>query len=205
MTQTITKPSQRSVDYLTDLVRKHQQTPGSTLEQDLAVLTKWFAQEPRSQKDVSRLIDVAKAKPRRVTATLPAASPLTAPKRVEVPDTVLDSKYAIFTAVLENIPVHWKHQEHLFVEVKKYRGKRVVRRLLGSPGGYTRQFMPNALVNELIEKLEVPEFAFSASTLYGEIHQCCGTCGAPLTDDVSLETKQGPICRGYWKKLKGEQ
>lgn len=201
MTQTIIKPTERQVAYLTDLTTKRQVVPGEDAATSLAKLTKWLA-GPVSKADVSAAIDRNRVKPLRLQGVT-MARPIPHKPQPAVPSTVLDSKYAIFTSVLENVPANWKVQEHLFIEIKEFRKKRVVRRLLGNVGGFTRNFMPADLVEEILAKLENPEFAFSASTLFGEVHQCCGTCGAALTDDVSLETKQGPICRGYWTKLKG--
>lgn len=206
MPQTIEKPTERQLSYLTDLVRDRVASIDGDAPSDLARLTRWLA-KPRSRKEVSEMIDRMRAKPRRTAAGHPAASPLTRPRPAPVqwagpvPESVTDSKYAVYSGVLASLPEPWARQEICFFEVKKLRGRRQIRRLLGAPGGFSRSLVPAALADELYEKLADQDFALSASTLFGRVYQCCGTCGAELTDEVSRELHQGPICRKRWARI----
>ena len=204
MTTTMTKPkvSQASINYLTDLTRDRDVIPGKDATHCLAALTKWLASGP-TQKEVSAAIDRAKAKPRR--AAKPAATTAWAPYP-SVPEAVPSAKFALLTELLHNAPESWQRQELLFFEVKKLRGKRVIRRLTGAPGRFNRTALPAALATELFGHLENEAFAFQASKTFGEHYSVCGRCGAELTDDDSRERKFGPVCwdlMASWRKAAG--
>lgn len=196
MTTTAKKPaSEKSIAYLTDIVRQRDVDPGLTLEQSLIALTKWLA-GGRTQAEISAMIDRNKAKPKRLVVVAPAAAgaPTVYTPYPSVPDAVVSSKYAIKTELLLEVPSSWRKQEYLFFEVKQVRGRRVVRRLLGSIGAFERTLLPAALAAELFGHLGKQEVAFEAAKTFGEIYQCCGRCGAELTDDTSRERQFGPIC-----------
>jgi hypothetical protein len=204
MTMTTTRPkvSQGSVNYLTDLTRDRDVIPGEDATACLTKLTKWLASGP-TQKEVSAAIDRAKAKPKR--AAKPAATTTWAPYP-GVPEAVPSSKFAILTELLHQAPEAWQKQEYLFFEVKKLRGRRVIRRLTGAPGRFNRTALPSALASELFGHLEDEKFAFQASKTFGEIYQVCGRCAAELTDDQSRERKFGPVCwnlMASWRKAAG--
>lgn len=192
-TSTMKKASDRSIAFLTDLVADREVQTGKTAAESQMALARWLA-TPRSQKEVSALIDKAlkapKRKPAKVTSYL-----------VDIPDTVPNSKFAISTDAVVGLPEGWRRQEYLFFEVKKLRGRRVIRRLVGAPGDFSRMLVPARAAEMLLEAVSNPEFAVKSATLFGEIHDVCGVCGAPLTDDLSLERKIGPVCfarMGKW-------
>lgn len=194
MTTTTTKPSQKSLDFLTDLVRDRDVSHGKTAEQCLIELTKWLA-APRSQKEVSAMIDRSlKAPKRTVFVPTPVGASTVYVPYPSVPDSVPSSKFAVLTELLTQVPDQWRRQEYLFFEVKQYRGKRVIRRLTGAPGKFNRTFLPREAATELFGHLEQEAFAYQAALTFGEIYQVCGRCAAELTDDTSRERKFGPVC-----------
>lgn len=206
MTMTTTRPkvSQGSINYLTDLTRDRDVIPGKDATHCLAALTKWLASGP-TQKEVSAAIDRARAKPRRTAKPAAAPSPTWAPYP-GVPEAVPSSKFAILTELLHEAPDAWRKQEFLFFEVKKLRGRRVIRRLTGAPGKFNRTALPAALATELFGHLEDQKFAFQASKTFADIYQVCGRCAAELTDDLSRERKFGPVCwdlMASWRKAAG--
>lgn len=188
-------PSKRSLDYLTDLVRDRDVAPGKTATQCLAQLTHWLAEKPRSQSEVSAMIDRNKAKAYRVALSpTPVAGKTVWAPFPPVPENVPSSKFAVLTELLTELPDSWRKQEYLFFEVKEHKGKRQVRRLLGAPGSFSRTMLPAATASELFGHLSSDAFSYQAALTFGEIYQCCGRCAAELTDDQSRERKFGPIC-----------
>jgi hypothetical protein len=206
------KVAQGSLSYLTDLVQKRQVKAGESAAQSLAELTRWLAKPPPAgrtkQQEVSDMIDRVKKLPARLAVVPPAAPAATttwAPYP-SVPEAVPSSKFAILTELLHQAPEAWRKQELLFFEVKKLRGKRVIRRLTGAPGRFNRTALPSALATELFGHLEDEKFAFQASKTFGEHYQVCGRCAAELTDDTSRERKFGPVCwdlMASWRKAAG--
>lgn len=192
MTMTATKPwqakphSAKQAEFLTKLVRERDM--GGTVDQDLAVVTRWLAQD-RTAGEVSIQIDKALGCPRR-SAVAAAVT------HRAIPESVPSSKFAILTELLAEAPAGWRTQEYLFFEVKKLPRKdlRVVNRLLGAPGGFSRTRLPLALRNELISILEKPEVAYEAAVTFGSIYQVCGRCAAELTDNDSRERGFGLHC-----------
>lgn len=200
MTQTLTRPSARSISYLTDLVRDRDVDPGSTAIESLAKLTKWLS-GARSQTDVSAMIDRAKLAPRRTMVA--TTTPGVYTPYPSVPATVINSKYAIMTGLLDEIPSAWRSQDYLFFEVKEYRGRRSINRLTGAPGAFNRSTIPGALASEIYRYLEQGENMFLAAKTFGIEYRCCGKCAADLTDDQSRARQFGPICWGYMEALRG--
>lgn len=194
MTTTLKKPSQKSLDFLTDLVRDRDVSPGKSAAQCMAELTKWLA-SPRSQKDVSAMIDRSMKAPKRtVFVPTPVGASTVYVPYPSVPAAVPSSKFAVLTELLTQVPDQWRKQEFLFFEVKQYRGKRVIRRLTGAPGKFNRTFLPREAATELFGHLEKEAFAYQAALTFGELYQVCGRCAAELTDDTSRERKFGPVC-----------
>jgi len=192
-------PSERATSYLTDLVRKHQAGHfGTGVEEDLRTLTHWFAQEKRTAGDVSDMIDKVKARPKRGPgpAPAPAAPAKPAVPFTPVPEVVPSSKFAILTELLTEAPDPWRKQEYLFFEVKKLPRKdaRVISRLTGAPGRFTRSRLPYGLRAELLGHLEDPAFAYQAALTFAEVYEVCGRCAAELTDTDSRERKFGLHC-----------
>lgn len=193
-TSTMKKASDRSIAFLTDLVADREVQTGKTAAESQMALAKWLA-TPRSQKEVSALIDKALKAPKRLKPVTVRSS------FVNIPDAVPNSKFAISTDAVVGLPEGWRRQKYLFFEVKKLRGRRVIRRLVGAPGDFSRMLVPARAAEMLLEAVSNPEFAVKSATLFGEIHDVCGVCAAPLTDDLSLERKIGPVCfarMGKW-------
>lgn len=186
-TTTMKKASDRSIAFLTDLVADREVQTGKTAAESQMALAKWLA-TPRSQKEVSALIDKALKAPKRPKPVTVFTS------LISIPDSVPNSKFAISTSAVPGLPETWRRQEYLFFEVKKLRGRRVIRRLVGAPGDFSRRLLPVEAAEALLNAVSNPEFAVKSATLFGEIHDVCGVCAAPLTDDLSLERKIGPVC-----------
>lgn len=193
MTTTMTPPSERSLKFLADLTSDRDVLPGQTAAEAQIRLGTWLA-TPRSQKDVSAMIDRALKAPRRPKTVAPAIPAAAARYASLVPDSVPNMKFAIPTMLLTGLPKGWERQEFLFVEVKKSGRKRVVRRLLGAPGHFSRVGLPFEVRESVLRLLEKQEFAASAAHKFGEVYQICKRCGAELTDDTSRARLAGPVC-----------
>ncbi len=202
MTTTMTKPriAPGTVNYLTDLVRDRDVEPGKSSTECLAALTKWLAKPTTTQKMASEMIDRNRHKPRRSIVIAAAVTPPKKTSYPEVPEVVPSSKFAVLSELLTAIPPAWGKQEYLFFEVKRLHNRRVIRRLTGNLGGFKRSTLPPDLALELYGHLSKEAFAYQASLTFGEIHECCGRCGADLTDDQSRERQFGPIC---WDLMAG--
>lgn len=86
----------------------------------------------------------------------------------------------------------------VFCELKKYRGRLYFRQLHGAPGSFSRSMFPveDALVFAKIVKRD----PYNYTRIFADHYQCCGRCGAELTDELSRETRLGPTCRKYFGK-----
>ena len=69
----------------------------------------------------------------------------------------------------------------------------VERLLTGAPGAFSRSKLPMDVVDAVcdIVRRDPRRYADTFSTVY----TCCGSCGAELTDAVSIREKLGPECR----------
>jgi hypothetical protein len=81
----------------------------------------------------------------------------------------------------------------LFVQVREYEKTLYLRRLHGSVGGFTRTKMSRK--DSLIILRKIAEDSYKYSRAFGEHYQCCGKCGAELTDAQSRKLMLGPTCR----------
>lgn len=85
------------------------------------------------------------------------------------------------------------HGDLAFFEVREYMGHLYMRQLLGSFGGFTRNKLSNNDVIEITKVISADPKKYAV--LFGVKYQCCGSCGADLTDPVSRELQLGPECR----------
>jgi hypothetical protein len=113
---------------------------------------------------------------------------------IEALSAVPMSKYAIPTSELMldmlKKPVHG---DLVFLEVKEYKGKVYMKKLFGAPGAFSRvrPDVEDALAFVGIIKTD----PYKYTKLFAEHYQCCGKCGAELTDPKSRELMLGPECR----------
>lgn len=110
---------------------------------------------------------------------------------------VQKSKYAVPTAELimdffdEKID-----NDLLFVEVREYEGRLYIRRLHGAPGAFNRSKLSRR--DSLAVLAQIAQDTYKYARLFGEHYQCCGKCGAELTDEKSRKFQLGPDCRKAW-------
>ena len=105
-----------------------------------------------------------------------------------------EAKYAIPAGeVMMDLLKKPINNDHIFCELKRYRGKLHFKQLHGAPGSFSRSMMPieDALVFARIIKKD----AYRYTSIFADIYQCCGKCGADLTDETSRALRLGPICR----------
>jgi len=84
----------------------------------------------------------------------------------------------------------------LFLEVKEFRGKLFIRRLVGAPGSFSRYRIPPADAITLLRKINTDPVKYSR--IFGQHYTCCGRCGADLTDETSRKLFFGPTCAKAW-------
>lgn len=184
---TFFEASPKQIQFITDLIEK--KNLGDTAKA-MTVLAK-IADKKLDKQEASKLIDELIAAPVRVTSS--ASTPSAASKMQTLLSEVPKAKYAvpmdeIDLAIDENV-----NGDILFVEVREYMNVLYMRRLHGSPGYFNRSklsFKDTELLINLVKKNPL-----KYTQLFGEVHKCCGKCGADLTDQLSRELKLGPRCR----------
>lgn len=79
---------------------------------------------------------------------------------------------------------------------KKDKGTTIhyLRRLVGHPGDWLRTKPTHAQQTWLLEQLELQTPA-ALSLLFSQVFTCCSRCESPLSDEVSVATGLGPVCR----------
>jgi hypothetical protein len=176
--------SPKQVSFIKDLIDK--KNLGETARA-LIVLAK-IADNKLDKQEASKLIDELIAAKPLVTATVSKAGALQ-----NLLGEVPKAKYAIpmdeiDLAIDENV-----NGDILFIEVREYMNVLYMRRLHGSPGYFNRSklsFKDTELLINLVKKDPL-----KYTQLFGEVHSCCGKCGAELTDQISRDLKLGPRCR----------
>lgn len=190
-------PTPAQVGFLLDLVRERDlpELAGCTPEQAIAKTRAYIEAPGRDRKEISRMIDVAKSAPYRASASASASA-----ASWVIPESVPNSKFALQTEHLIKVPPAWQRQELLFLEVKHLRGKRIMSRLLGAPGRFSRVRVPREAQQEICEALSKDDVAWQAIMRFSDEYSVCGRCGAELTDQDSRDRKLGLWC---WKQLQG--
>lgn len=83
-----------------------------------------------------------------------------------------------------------------FEVIERKNGVRHVNQLLGSPGDYSRRYLPDnyqaAAARAISGDWKAAAVAFATETRH------CAKCGAPLTHERSLKANIGPTCAVSW-------
>ena len=151
-----------------------------------------------STKSASGWIDKFKSYALRPTAPAEPATPF-AIEYAEALAAVPNSKYAIPTEALVAFPrIRTYTNDLLFLEVKSMPAshgrpaRRVIYRLTGAPGGYSRSLFTHTDALGLLKFIAGRHVEFALN--YGKHWACCGKCGAALTDERSRAAFFGPEC-----------
>jgi len=197
MTSTFTPASERQLDYIDDIIKMRD------VPQGLINLYTIKKAEGGISKDIaSSFISAFLKAPLLSTARTAANFSERDEKMKELMNFVADmpeAKYAIPAEELMMDMLKRPIKNNLvFCELKKYRGRLHFRQLHGAPGHFSRSFFPveDALVFAKIVKRD----PYRYTRIFADHYQCCGRCGAELTDEISRETRLGPTCRGYFGK-----
>jgi len=162
--------------------------------QDMQSYREQYITSTLEKRTASRLIDLLFALPKR---SEPQKSPVS-----EALERIPKSFYAIPAEMIQNyLPdIELYGNDLLFIEVKmlpkSYRrpqGLKVMRRLHGSVGGFSRSRISDKNVVSLVKQIETDPVKFAR--LFGEHYGVCGRCAAKLTDHISRRTQFGPECR----------
>lgn len=102
------------------------------------------------------------------------------------------SKYAVPTLELTGI----FDQDLMFVEIKEYRNRVYMRKLVGAPGRFNRLRLAPAVVAEIADKLRTDPLHYAQ--LFATHYKCCARCAAELTDEDSRKLGLGPTCKKYF-------
>lgn len=103
------------------------------------------------------------------------------------------SRYALNTVGMKVLPTINADQPLLFLELREYRGRRKLLRLVGAPGDFLRYSIPTSVALSLLEVIARDPRA--AAQRFGAHYSVCGKCAAPLTDEESRRQSLGPVCR----------
>ena len=192
MTSTYAPASEKQIKFLDDLV-KNREVPREMVSAYLA------EKETLDIKKASSLIDLFLKYPKMVLQpTLPSPAFAELVKKAEpnlygeligALQGVPKSKYAIpVSELMTDLLTDAVHGDLVFLEVKEY-----MKKLFGSVGAFTRvrPAVEDALVFVRIIKTD----PYKYTKLFAEHYQCCGKCGAELTDPKSRELMLGPECR----------
>jgi len=104
------------------------------------------------------------------------------------------SKYAVpVSELMTDLLTDAVHGDLVFIEVKEYMKKTYMKKLFGSVGAFTR--VRPAIEDALVFARIIAKDPYKYAKIFGEHYQCCGKCGAELTDPKSRELMLGPECR----------
>lgn len=186
-TVTFFEASPKQIQFITDLIEK--KNLGETERAKAALIQ--IADKTLDKKEASKFIDeFIVAKPIASTSTaVPSATSKIQTLLAEVPK----AKYAVPMDEIDLGIDETVNGDILFIEVREYMNVLYMRRLHGAPGNFNRSklsFKDTELLINLVKKNPL-----KYTQLFGEVHKCCGKCGADLTDQLSRELKLGPRCR----------
>lgn len=112
----------------------------------------------------------------------------------EALSTVPKSKYAIpVDELMVDFLKKPVHGDLVFVEVKEYMKRLQINKLFGSVGAFTRVRPDVEDSLAFIRIIQSDPYKYARK--FAEHYQCCGKCGAELTDPRSRELMLGPDCR----------
>ena len=197
MTTTTELATEKQLKYLDDLL-KDREIP-ETLRAD------FLAQRATiDKKKASNFISAFLAFPKMVLQpTLPSPDfaalvktqkPNLYGELLEALREVPKSKYAVpVSELMTDLLTDAVHGDLVFLEVKEYMKKTYMKKLIGSVGAFTR--VRPAIEDALVFARIIAKDPYKYAKLFGEHYQCCGKCGAELTDPKSRELMLGPECR----------
>ena len=173
--------SDKQVSYVRDLILKREVDPDEALDV-INTIDAGLLDKGRASELIERFIGM----PRKKNAV---------PSELdELLSRIPKSKYAVTAIELSAADIDEKIKDDLvFVEIKEYLGRRYIRRLFGSPGQFSRSTISAPMIKAIVETIEYDPYKYAR--LFGEHYTCCGSCGAPLTDNKSRELMLGPECR----------
>ena len=145
------------------------------------------------KRSASSFIDTLKGypwKPKPETAPSPFAEADAALAAVDTSFFAIPAGYVSAQSSLIDL----NGNDHLFVRVRNWNGKRTISRVQGSVGGFTYWRIRNPKLQLMLAKL----IAERGQEFQQEFHRLtgkCGRCAADLTDLKSRTTGFGPDCR----------
>jgi len=182
----IAPASDKQVSFVKNLIAEREVSETT----ELAVLTKIDA-GTYTKAEASDDIDVFLRLPKRKKAS---ARDGLRDEMQALLSSVPKSKYAVRSIELDAVETEDEFKNDLvFIELKEFMGTLYVRQLHGSPGGFLRTHLKAETVSAIIQIIKVDPYKYAR--LFGEHYTCCGSCGAPLTDEKSRELLLGPECR----------
>lgn len=184
MTNTLALPSTAQTDYINSLLASRE------VPQNL----RDAAAKVTNSREASMVITALRPLPwKRVVRPAAKVSPEYA-EYLAALDAAEVSKYAVPTRHLAvALPEYKKFGDLLFLEIRRYKGKKYFSRLSGAPGAFARYRIGRDDAMALLSVITGNHVEFAR--LFGEKFVCCGRCAAPLTDQKSRETHFGPDCR----------
>jgi hypothetical protein len=197
VTSTYAPASEKQIKFLDDLV-KNREVPREMVSAYLA------EKETLDIKKASSLIGLFLGYPKVVVQpTLPSPAFAELVKKAEpnlygeligALQGVPKSKYAIpVSELMTDLLTDAVHGDLVFLEVKEYMNKTYMKKLYGSVGAFTR--VRPAIEDALVFVKIIKADPYKYTKLFAEHYQCCGKCGAELTDPKSRELMLGPECR----------
>jgi hypothetical protein len=113
--------------------------------------------------------------------------------------TIPQSKYAIPVSELMTDFLKDKvHGDLVFLEVREYMKRLFIKKLYGSVGAFTRVQVNVEDAIAFVRLIQRDPYKYARN--FAEHYQCCGKCGAELTDPISREVMLGPWCRKAFGK-----
>jgi hypothetical protein len=196
-TSTYAPASEKQIKFLDDLV-KNREVPREMVSAYLA------EKETLDIKKASSLIGLFLGYPKVVVQpTLPSPAFAELVKKAEpnlygeligALQGVPKSKYAIpVSELMTDLLKDAVHGDLVFLEVREYMNKTYMKKLYGSVGAFTR--VRPAIEDALVFVKIIKADPYKYTKLFAEHYQCCGKCGAELTDPKSRALMLGPECR----------
>lgn len=176
----------KQIWFIENLIEKKNVGETMLAKQTLAKI----ADNKLEKQEASKLIDeLISMTPLKSSTSAPSAASVMQNLLAEVPK----AKYAIPMDEIDLAIEEKVNGDILFVEVREYMNTLYMRRLHGSPGYFNRTKLSTNDIKLVIELVKKNPLKYTQ--LFGEVHKCCGKCGADLTDQLSRELKLGPRCR----------
>jgi hypothetical protein len=182
--RTFNPPSMAQVNYVIDLLRKHE-WPDEISHDDLRAM---------ERRQVSRLIERIKGSPAK--PELLQHHSVSANSAWSFAKDVPPGRYALLKTH-PNPDDDSEAGDYDFYQVDKptegkWAGSIFLRHLFGAPGDYHKEAVTGALKMKVLKKIAAdPE---KSSLTYGRVSEVCGVCHSPLTNKTSRDAGIGPVC-----------